>query len=298
MVDDYGVLPEVEKALKNKAALHEKCKHIIEGAGHVMSTEKLEKAVPFADARPNTESRHYAAWQDKDISREPQVFVGRLGPKYGVLQNWDPLSCWRYFVDDKQLDLLATETSRYPLYLNGIKPPDWVQKRHRNKWPYKWVRDFAAKHSAASTDAYARHDIEKHLGILYLLAAAGKSGRSVREMYSSCEYRKTDWLKELCSREEFKLFLACLHAEDSAKPHRPNSVPKVGELLELFRQRCVLFFPEENLSYDEATAKYNGRMTVLKHMQSKYKPYDGIRVYALNGSTTKYLLNFKVDLRD
>eukprot|EP01051_Picozoa_sp_SAG22_P041013 SAG22_NODE_22441_length_198_cov_75.555556_1_plen_40_part_01 len=32
------------------------------------------------------------------------------------------------------------------------------------------------------------------------------------------------------------------------------------------------------------TAKYNGRMTVLKHLQSKYKPYDGIRVYALNGS--------------
>eukprot|EP01051_Picozoa_sp_SAG22_P036857 SAG22_NODE_18078_length_293_cov_37.092784_1_plen_25_part_01 len=25
-------------------------------------------------------------------------------------------------------------------------------------------------------------------------------------------------------------------------------------------------------------------MTVLKHLQSKYKPYDGIRVYALNGS--------------
>lgn len=39
-------------------------------------------------------------------------------------------------------------------------------------------------------------------------------------------------------------------------------------------------------------------MTKLKHLQSSYKPYDGIRVYCLNTSDTGYVMNFKVDLRD
>ena len=59
-----------------------------------------------------------------------------------------------------------------------------------------------------------------------------------------------------------------------------------------------MFIPEISLSYDEATAKYGGRMTYLKHLQSKYKPYDGIRIYSLNGSKTDYTVNFQVDLRN
>ena len=39
-------------------------------------------------------------------------------------------------------------------------------------------------------------------------------------------------------------------------------------------------------------------MTRLKHLQSKYKPYDGVRIYSLNGSKTGYTSNFRVDLRD
>ena len=99
-----------------------------------------------------------------------------------------------------------------------------------------------------------------------------------------------------------------LHFEDSADPRgekfegstdfRPNGVPKVGQLLELFRRRALLFMPEENASYDEATAKYGGSMTKLKHVQTRYKPYDGIRLYCLNGSKTGYTCNFRVDLRD
>jgi hypothetical protein len=52
------------------------------------------------------------------------------------------------------------------------------------------------------------------------------------------------------------------------------------------------------LSFDEATAKYGGRMTHLKHVQTRYKPYDGIRLYSLNASSSGYTQNFRVDLRD
>lgn len=46
------------------------------------------------------------------------------------------------------------------------------------------------------------------------------------------------------------------------------------------------YLPGNEMSYDEGTAKYCGRMTKYKHKQSRYKPYDGIRVYMLNDSRT------------
>lgn len=43
------------------------------------------------------------------------------------------------------------------------------------------------------------------------------------------------------------------------------------------------------MSFDEGTAKYGGKMSKLKHRQSRFKPYDGIRVYMLNDSETGLL---------
>lgn len=89
--------------------------------------------------------------------------------------------------------------------------------------------------------------------------------------------------------------LAKLHFEDSTAPfgeqgginYRPDGTPtKVGMWMLLVRQRCMVFLPGNNLSYDEATARYGGRMTRMKHKQSRYKPYDGIRIYMLNDSAT------------
>ena len=135
-----------------------------------------------------------------------------------------------------------------------------------------------------------------------------KGRDDLRSMFGSDEFYKEEWIKDLTSRIQFESFLRQLHFEDSTDPlgskyeystnYRPNGVPKVGLYVEHFRRHCCLFIPERNLSFDEATAKYTGRMTKLKHLQSKYKPYDGIRVYSLNGSKTGYTNNFRVDLRD
>ena len=84
----------------------------------------------------------------------------------------------------------------------------------------------------------------------------------------------------------------------AAKAMAANSVPKCGLFMEHYRRRCVLFCPEPELSYDEATARYGDIMTHLKHLQSKYKPYDGVRIYSLNGFKIGYTCNFSVDLRD
>ena len=98
-----------------------------------------------------------------------------------------------------------------------------------------------------------------------------------------------------------QLYIVCvlavqLHFEDSLAPfgddgaarnYRPDGTPtKVGAWMLLVKGRCMVFLPGNRMSFDEGTARYNGRMSRLKHKQSRYKPYDGIRIYMLNDSAT------------
>ena len=54
----------------------------------------------------------------------------------------------------------------------------------------------------------------------------------------------------------------------------------------MVQTKCMQYIPDANMSFDEGTARYNGKFSKLKHRQSRYKPYDGIRVYMLNDSET------------
>ena len=90
-------------------------------------------------------------------------------------------------------------------------------------------------------------------------------------MFSTDEMLQEPWLKRLCTRLKMETFLRQLHFEDGQDPYgakyrhsvnfRPNGVPKVGLYTEKFRRQCVLFRPSRDLSFDDATAKYGGRMT-------------------------------------
>ena len=72
-----------------------------------------------------------------------------------------------------------------------------------------------------------------------------------------------------------------------ARNYRPDGSPtKVGAWMLLINDRCMVFMPGNKMGFDEDTARYNGRMIKLKHRQSRYKPYDGIRIYMLNDSQT------------
>ena len=69
--------------------------------------------------------------------------------------------------------------------------------------------------------------------------------------------------------------------------YRPDGTPtKIGLWLMMVRLVCMQYLSDNKMSYDEGTAKYCGRMTHLKHKQSRYEPYDGIRIYMLNDSKT------------
>lgn len=206
--------------------------------------------------------------------------------------------CYDFFHTNDMWELGLNCTNNYPRTIRSqMQPPPW--HRANQPWPPVWTEHpwtFDMKQFKSNTAA------------LYLLGLKHKGKDNLRDVFSTDPFYEEKWLKEITTRIQLEAFLRQLHYEDSTDPKgkrydysvnfRPNGVPKCGLLLEHFRRRSCLFRPETDLSFDEATAKYAGRMTKLKHLQSKYKPYDGIRLYSLNGSKTGYTNNFRVDLRD
>ena len=258
--------------------------------------------------KPKEETaKHEATWAPKRVKTKRRPFTGQdfnvksleanlPGFKDGKCP--DPWECWEFFFTDEMIDLGVKCTNQYPKYLNSclVRPP-WVNSKM--PWPPKWT---------SHPVKFDRKTFKEQMMVLYLLGLKQKRRSRLRPMFGSDEVLSEPWLKQWTTRITFEAFLRQLHFEDSADPrgvkfvgsvdYRPNGVPKVGLLLELGRQRYLLFMPDDDCSYDEATARYGGSMTKLKHLQSKYKPYDGVRVYCLNGSKTSYTANFRVDLRD
>ena len=209
-----------------------------------------------------------------------------------------PVECHNFFITPEMWILGLDEFNHYPKHIAAqqVRPP-WIASNQ--PWPPKWCENPLEFNLA---------EYQHHTMLLHMLGLKKLGKSSVRTMFSTDEFLQEKWLKDYTTRAKFEGFLRQLHFEDAGDPtgskwahsknYRPNGVPKVGLYQEFFRRRCVLFIPERDMSFDEATARYGGRMTSMKHLQSKFKPYDGIRIYSLNGSKTGYTQNFRVDLRD
>ena len=251
--------------------------------------------------------KHAATWKPTVLPVERSTFTDTAFNRESLAENLpgfadgqmpEPWQCHNFFFTDSMWELGAARASAYPktLAAQTTRPP-WVAKNLM--WPPAWT---------SKARIYDVNTYQHMTMILHLMGLKHCGNQRLRQMFGNDELYTESWLKDRCSRLEFESFLRQVHFEDAIDPfgkrfshsinYRPNNVPKVGLLMELFRQRCVLFRPEHNMSFDEATAKYGGRMTHLKHLQSKYKPYDGIRIYSLNGSKSGYTQNFRVDLRD
>ena len=281
MLNESGLKKELQQRLME----HHKCNNIVQ---------------------ETTKGKHACTWERKKFNATPTPFTDERFNVESLTKHLpsfpdavpEPGECYDFFVTDEMWKLGLGCTNNYPRTIRSqMQPPPW--HRANLPWPPKWTEtpwQFTMKQFKANTV------------VLYELGLKHKGKDDLRSMFGSDDLYKEEWLKELTTRIQLESFLRQLHFEDSSDPfgvkyeystnYRPNLVPKCGLLLEHFRRRCCLFIPERNLSYDEATAKYTGRMTKLKHLQSKYKPYDGVRIYSLNGSKTGYTNNFRVDIRD
>ena len=281
MLNDSGL----KKVLQQRLLQHYKCKDV---------------------ATEVTKGKHKCKWRRKQFPAAPTPFTDDKFNVTSLKQHLpsfpdavpSPGECYGFYMTDEMWDLGRTCTNMYPTTLRSqMQPPPWHSPK--NPWSPRWTE---------TPWTFSSEEFRNNTVALYKLGLKHKGKDDLRSMFGSDEFYQEEWLKELTTRIQFESFLRQLHWEDSTDPYgkkyeystnyRPNGVPKVGLLLEYFRRRCCLFIPERHLSFDEATAKYTGRMTKMKHLQSKYKSYDGIRLYSLNGSKTGYCNNFRCDLRD
>ena len=249
--------------------------------------------------------KHKAKWGTRRIPVNPIPFTNQdfnkeslskhlPGFKDGIMP--EPHQCYTFYHTQEMWDLGRRQTNKYPYFLaaSQVRPP-WLHPSM--PWPPEWCK----KPKKFTDELFKSCTMTQ-----YILGLKRLKRTELRSMFSNDLLYHEAWLKKLLSRRDFESFQRQLHYEDSVDPcgkgygqdYRPNSVPKVGLLLELARRRYLLIIVEDNMSYDEATAEYGGTMTFLKHLQSKYKPYDGVRIYCVNGSKTAYTNNFRVDLRD
>lgn len=272
----------------------------------IAKVRHIDLAAPDSEKKVRIEAKHKATWAPRRVTVERAPFTRERFNMESLTAHLPgfpdrcptPAECWQFFFTKEMVQLGVQCTNLYPRYISScmVRPP-WVREDH--SWPPKWT---------ASAVKFTEETFVTQLMVLYMLGLKHKRRCTLRSMFGTDEYFAERWLKRMTSRNLFEAFLRQLHFEDNSDPrgnkfegstdYRPNGVPKVGLLLEFFRRRCMLFLPESDMSYDEATAKYGGKMTKLKHVQSRYKPYDGIRIYSLNGSKTGYTSNFRVDLRD
>ena len=169
-----------------------------------------------------------------------------------------------FFFTEEILTLGTDCTNQYP-------NSRIVRVNSKMTWPPKWSAN------------PVKFDVSDQIMVIYLLGLKQKCLCRLRPMFGNDEFYSEPWLENWTTRITFEAFMRQVHFEDSSDPkglkfagsvdYRPNGVLKVGLLLEHARQRCLLFMPEEDASYDEATAQYGGSMTYLKHLQTKYKPY-------------------------
>ena len=237
----------------------------------------------FGDTKKEV-GKHKVQWGKKELKVTPCPFTHTAFNDVSLRRNLPgypermstPKECHNFFFTDDMWQLGLDECNQYPKYLASSRErPPFLAKNLT--WPPKWTQNPVT---------FTMEEYQLHMMILHVFGLKKLGTTDLRAMFSNDPMYCVPLAKQLTTRRKMEAFLRQLHFEDSACPcgrydhsvnYRPHGVPKVGLFMHHFNRRCILFCPERDLSFDEATAKYGGRMTHLKHLQSKYKPYDGIR---------------------
>jgi len=269
----------------------------------VTSAEKKGKASSSSSSRKGKkkQNKHHAEWKAKEkVTIKPAAFKPTItGPtKRNAIRTdafapeVDPWECFNLFFTAEMRAFVFKCTTKYASYVEIAERPTYIPSRY--SWPPQWAASFKSSN-------FQQKDFDVWLGSIIGLAGKGMAGGGggPSSWWSSLWNVNIPWLKSLMPRRVFQLWRAALHCEDPTVPTPSGTVRKVGPLLAMFKERCnVVYIPTRDISYDEATAEFGGRTTKLKHLQSRYKPFDGIRIYCTAEASTGYVSNFRVDQRD
>ena len=262
------------------------------GAGLDTTESDFEGFVePPMTALPSYEKKKkvqcFASVDDTDFvyvapTKRPEQFLFNVNNRRpvgivpGMPRNPKPIDFFSLFVTDEDFEEMAKQTNLYAKQKIGPGP---LSRRSRFR---KWKPTTA----------------DEMKNFLAILIGQGCSKQVDVKTYWSTNYvTRIAFYPETMSRDRFENILSMFHLADNRTiPNRkaPNYSPflKLGTLYEdILRRFDRVYNPHRELSIDEGTVPWKGRLRFKVYNRNKPKKY-GMKAYMMCDATNGYILKF------
>ena len=143
-------------------------------------------------------------------------------------------------------------------------------------------------------------EMKKFFGLLFAMALNPKT--QVTHFWSTKSFLHCAFFSEAMSRDRFLNILRFLHVVDNKKQANPtirkDKLWKIRPFIDsLSSQFKTLYHPGKQLSLDEGTCPFKGRVSFVTYNPRKPNKY-GIKLYQVCDGVTGYCCNFKVSTNE
>ena len=191
------------------------------------------------------------------------------------IDDFSEIDFFKLFIPDYFLEQIVTETNRYAHQETEKKSPLPQFSRLRN-----W-KDVSL------------HELKVFFGLIVAMGMTRKM--PIDEYWSTDETNSTPLFSKMMAKDRFLLILANLHLVDNeqvADQHDP--LFKVRPIVSLLQnQFSDVYKPEQNLSFDEATCPFKGRIKFRVYNPAKPNRF-GIKIFQVCEASSGYCVGFDI----
>lgn len=244
------------------------------------------------NAATDPSSTHFAPWAPVGVVlglrvREP--FQGKAGMKQRIRPerlNTDSvteLECFeKMFTSEMQDRVIERTNAKVDLIKQGAYP----RPARAKVWPPKWTEKW--------------EPLTKQRLMLFIAVHVARAVTGVHETYvwESGKLTSTPGISRILPRDSYTMIKSALGFQADQEAGGFQQLPKIGELMDLFRSRCeTRYQPGMWLSLDEMMVRFTG--TTKYKFTREHKPIsEGLKLFALCCPTTGYCYTFRLEKRD
>lgn len=218
------------------------------------------------------------SYQPMQEPRENPVFQELCQVLAQVTEDSTQFDCFSIFFPHSFWVLLKTETNRYASVMKAKQLRQGILKPGTMLYNWKPV---------------TIQELKLFFGIIIHMSLVHKE--SFDSYWSTREIIETSFASKHMNRNRFRAIYSCLHLNDNAR-YKPRGHPEYDAFFKIrpyFDQLCQLcensFYPNENLTVDEGTCGFRGRIHFRVYNKDKPDKY-GMKIYMLCDAATGYIL--------
>ncbi|CAG5056292.1 unnamed protein product [Parnassius apollo] len=219
-------------------------------------------------------------WSYEAVQQPPEnpVFQEISRVLAPIDENSSLFDCFSIFFPDSFWKLLKTKTNRYAAQMKAKQTRQGILKPGTMLYQWKPV---------------TKQELKTFFSVVIHMTLVQKE--SFDSYWSTREIIETSFARKHMNRNRFRAIYSCLHLNDNSN-YKPRNDPEYDAFFKLrpyFDELCFLcensFYPNENLTIDEGTCGFRGRVHFRVYNKDKPDKY-GMKVYMLCDAETGYIL--------